>query len=76
MRKTRFTEHQIISILKSVETGISEASKAKYGGMEASDINKMRNQEDENRHLKQIFAVFSLGCGALKDVINECTQGL
>jgi len=62
MRKARFTEHQIITVLKSVqagrtvkdvcrEAGISEASyynwKAKYGGMEASDIKKMKDLEDE-----------------------------
>jgi putative transposase len=62
MRKARFTEHQIIAVLKSVEAGrtvkdvcreagISEASyykwKAKYGGMEASDIKKMKDLEDE-----------------------------
>lgn len=71
MRKIRFTEHQIIAVLKSVEAGrtvkdvcreagISEASyynwKAKYGGMEASDIKKMKDLEDENRRLKQMFA--------------------
>ncbi|MEF3170934.1 transposase [Klebsiella quasipneumoniae subsp. quasipneumoniae] len=69
MRKARFTEHQIIAVLKSVEAGrtvkdvcreagISEASyynwKAKFGGMEASDIKKMKDLEDENRRLKQM----------------------
>lgn len=73
MRKARFTEHQIIAVLKSVEAGrplkdvcreagISEASfynwKAKYGGMEASDIIRM-------------FADLSLECRALKDVIEK-----
>ncbi|XUA18776.1 IS3 family transposase [Citrobacter sp. OP27] len=86
MRKARFTEHQIITVLKSVETGrtvkdvcreagISEASyynwKAKYGGMEASDIKKMKDLEDENRRLKQMFADLSLECRALKDVIEK-----
>ncbi len=66
MRKARFTEHQIITVMKSVEVGstfkdvcreagISEASyynwKAKYDGMEASDIRKMKDLEDENRRL-------------------------
>ncbi|MBM7355891.1 UNVERIFIED_ORG: putative transposase [Enterobacter sp. JUb101] len=66
MHKIRFTEHQIIAVLKSVEAGrtfkyvcreaaISEASyynwKAKYGGMEAADIKKIKDLEDENRRL-------------------------
>ncbi|QOV69886.1 IS3 family transposase [Citrobacter sp. BDA59-3] len=86
MRKARFTEHQIIALLKSVEAGrtvkdvcreagISEASyynwKAKYGGMEASDIKKMKDIEDENRRLKQMFADVSLENRALKDVIGK-----
>ena len=86
MRKARFTEHQIIAVLKSVEAGrtvkdvcreagISEASyynwKAKFGGMEASDIKKMKDLEDENRRLKQMFADLSLECRALKDIIEK-----
>ncbi len=57
------------------EVGISEASyynwKAKFGGMEASDIKKMKDLEDENRRLKQMFADLSLECRALKDVIEK-----
>nr|WP_169713492.1 IS3 family transposase [Rouxiella badensis] len=86
MRKIRFTEHQIIAVLKSVEAGrtvkdvcreaaISEASyynwKAKYGGMEAADIKNIKDLEDENRRLKQMFADLSLECRALKDVIGK-----
>ncbi|MGX9313260.1 IS3 family transposase [Pantoea ananatis] len=86
MRKARFTEHQIIAVLKSVEAGrtfkdvcreagISEASyynwKAKFGGMEASNIKKMKDLEGENRRLKQMFADLSLECRALKEVIEK-----
>ncbi len=86
MRKTRLTEHQIITVLKYVETGrtvkdvcreagISEASyynwKAKFDGMEAYDIKKMKDLEDENRRLRQMFADLSHECHALKDVIEK-----
>jgi len=86
MRKTRFTEHQIIQIIKSVEAGrtvkdvcrehgVSEATyynwKAKYGGMEASDVRRMKDLEEENRRLKQMYADLSLENRALKDVIEK-----
>jgi putative transposase len=86
MRKARFSETQIISVIKSVEAGrtvkdvcreagISEATyynwKAKYGGMEASDIKRMKDLEDENRRLKQMFAELSLENRVLKDVIEK-----
>nr|QUN03552.1 Transposase, IS3/IS911 family [Salmonella enterica subsp. enterica serovar Weltevreden]QUN03618.1 Transposase, IS3/IS911 family [Salmonella enterica subsp. enterica serovar Weltevreden] len=86
MRKARFTEHQIIAVIKSVEAGrtvkdvcreagISEATyynwKSRYGGMEASDIKKIKDLEDENRRLKQMFAGLSLENRALKDVIEK-----
>jgi len=65
MRKSRFSENQIVGILKEVETGrqvkdvcreygISDATyyqwKSKYGGMEVSDIKRLRELEDENRN--------------------------
>ena len=86
MRKARFTESQIIAVIKAVEAGrtvkdvcreaeISEATyynwKAKYGGMEASDIKRMKDLEDENRRLKQMFADLCLVNRALKDVIEK-----
>ena len=86
MRKSRFSEHQIITILKEVEKGqavkdvcrehsVSEATyyqwKSKYGGMEASDIKRLRELEDENRRLKQMYADLSLENRALKEVIAK-----
>ena len=57
------------------EVAISEASyynwKAKYGGMEAADIKKFKDLEDENRCLKQMFADLSLENLTLKDVIEK-----
>ncbi len=86
MRKAGLLEHQIIAVMKSVEVertvkdvcrdaGISEALyynwKAKFGGMEASDIKKMKDLEDGNRRLKQMLADLSLECRGLKDVIEK-----
>ncbi|BEM52575.1 transposase [Serratia marcescens] len=57
------------------EAGISEVSyynwNVNYDGMEASDIEKIKDLEDENRRLKQMFADLSLECRALKDVIEK-----
>jgi len=55
-----FGEHQMISL-----------TQAKYGGMEAADIKKIKDLEEENRRLKQMFADLSLECRALKDVIEK-----
>ena len=86
MKKSRFSEHQIIKILKEVEAGrnakdvcrehgISNATyyawKSKFGGMEASDIKRMRELEYENARLKQMYADLSLENRALKDVIEK-----
>lgn len=86
IRKARFIEHQIIAVLNFVETkrevkdvcreaGISEASyfnwKAKYGGIETSDIKMMKGLEDENHPLKQLVADLSVENHALKEVIEK-----
>jgi putative transposase len=86
MKKTRFTETQIVRILKEAERGkmvkdvcreygISDATyynwKAKYGGMEASDIKRLKELEDENRKLKQMYAELSLEHKVLKDIIEK-----
>jgi putative transposase len=86
MRKSKFSEHQIITILKAVEAGrtvrdvcreheISEATyyqwKTKYGGMEASDIRRLRELEEENRRLKAMYAELSLEHRILKEVLTK-----
>ncbi len=86
MKKSRYTETQIVGILKEVEAGrqvkevcreygISDGTyynwKSKYGGMEASDIKKLKDLQDENRRLKQMYADLSLENLALKDVIEK-----
>tara|TARA_Y100000310_G_scaffold188201_1_gene188160 strand:- start:227 stop:514 length:288 start_codon:yes stop_codon:yes gene_type:complete len=86
MKKTRYTESQIIKVLNEVEGGrkvkdvcreygISDATyynwKSKYGGKTASDIRKLKDLEDENRRLKRMYADLSLQHEALKDVIEK-----
>ena len=85
MRK-RFTEEQIIAVLKDAESGIktsdvcrqhgiSDATyykwKAKYSGLEISDLRKMKALEAENSKLKQIVVDLSLDNRALKDVLSK-----
>ena len=86
MRKSRFKESEIVGILKEVEGGrnvkdvcrehgISEPTyynwKTKYGGMEAADIRRLKDLEEENRKLKQMYADLSLENQALKDIIKK-----
>lgn len=86
MKKSRFTETQIVAVLKSADAGmkveelcrqhgISPATyynwKAKYGGMEASDVKRMKELEEENNKLKRMFADISLENHALKSLIEK-----
>ena len=83
MRKSRFSEAKIVGILKELkagkkaaslcrEHGISETTlynwRAKYGGLEVSDLLKLRHLEEENRRLKKIVADQALNIEALKIV--------
>ncbi len=85
MKKSRYSETQIIKVLKEVEGGrlvkevcreygISDATyynwKSKYGGMEASDIRRLKELEEENRHLNQMYAELSLDHKTLKGIIT------
>jgi putative transposase len=91
MKKVRFTETQIISILKqqeagrsikdlSREHGVSEATvynwKAKYGGMEANEVKRAKELEDENSRLKRIVANLTLENDAIRNVLEKKYGGL
>lgn len=86
MKKTRFTEEQIIGVLKEAETGmkvpelcrkhgISDVTfykwRSKYGGLEVSEARRLKNLEEENRRLKHIVAEQALDIRALKDVVAK-----
>jgi putative transposase len=81
VKKSRFTETQIVAILKEHEAGVATKDlcrnhgispatfyvwKAKFGGMEVSDVAKMKALEDENRRLKRIVADQALNIDVLK----------
>ena len=86
MKKSRYSETQIVRILKEVEGGrlvkevcreygISDATyynwKAKYGGMEASEIKRLKELEEENRRLKQMYADLSVDHKTFKDIVKK-----
>ena len=86
MKKTQFTENQIIAILKQHEQGIKAVDiarangisdktfyrwKSKYGGMDANELKRVKELEAENAKLKRMYADLALMNEALKDVIEK-----
>jgi len=86
MKRSKFTERQIIKILKEAESGVpigdlcrqygfSKSSyykwKAKYSGMDASALKRLKELEEENRKLKQMYAELSLDHKILKDIVEK-----
>ena len=86
MKRIRFSEEQIIAVLREHEAGaktadlarkhgVSEATlynwKAKYGGMDVSDAKRLRSLEEENRKLKKLLAESMLDQAALKELLSK-----
>ena len=86
MRKKKFSETQIVSILKKHEAGMSTADlcrehgisrptfynwKSKYGGLEVREVIRLKELEEENSRLKKMYADLSLENNILKDVIEK-----
>jgi len=86
MKRKRFSEEQIIAILKEHESGVAVADlcrkhgmsnaslytwKSKYGGMDVSDAKKLKSFEEENGKLKRLLADAMLDNAALKDLLGK-----
>tara|TARA_B100000949_G_scaffold231215_1_gene243073 strand:+ start:834 stop:1115 length:282 start_codon:yes stop_codon:yes gene_type:complete len=86
MKKTRFTEAQIMSVLRQMEGGVPAAElcrehgmssatlykwRAKYGGMDASLISEMKAMAEENRRLKRMYADVSMQNDLLKEALGK-----
>lgn len=86
MKRNKFTEAQIIKVLKEEESGktvndicreqgIHQSTyynwKKKYGGMQVQEIQRLKQLEEENRRLKQMYAELSLDHKILKDIIEK-----
>lgn len=86
MKRSRYSEEQIIRILKEAETGvplldlcrkygISKSTfykwRSKYGGLDVSDVKRLKALEAENRRLKQMYAELSLEHQVLKEIVEK-----
>lgn len=86
MKKTRFKETQIVSILNELEAGIPVAElsrkhgvssatiytwRTKFGGMSESDLKRLKQLEEENRRLKHMYAELSIDHRILKDIVEK-----
>ena len=86
MKKSRFSEEKIIGILKEADAGVKSTElcrkhgisaatlynwKARYGGMDASQLRRLKELENENARLKKMYAELSLTHHALQDAIQK-----
>lgn len=86
MKKSRFSETQIVAILKQADAGMPVKDvcrkagisvltyyqwKSKYGGLEASDLKRVKELETENARLKRLYAEMALDNAAMKDLIAK-----